>query len=100
MKLSLIDHKSSVLALETFESELDKIMILPLKYNKFFFKPKLLITPQIYCNHQNQFMEQQHVCEFHAYKIHDSDTTIEIRILGHACMFQNFFFKYHNKIVD
>ena len=45
MKLSPIDHKSSVLALETFKSELDKIIILPLKYNKSFFKPKSLVTP-------------------------------------------------------
>ena len=47
------------LALEASESGLDKIMILPLKYNKSFFKSKSLVTPQIYCNHQNQFMEQQ-----------------------------------------
>ena len=45
MKLPPIDHKSSVLALETVKLELDKIMILPLKYNKFFFKPKSLVTP-------------------------------------------------------
>ena len=45
MKLSPINHKSSVLALETFKSELNKIMILSLKYNKSFFKPKLLVIP-------------------------------------------------------
>ena len=45
MKLSPIDYKSSVLALEAFKSELDKIMILSLKYNKSFFKPKSLVTP-------------------------------------------------------
>ena len=45
MKLPLIDHKSSILTLEAFESKLDKIIILLLKYNKFFFKPKSLVTP-------------------------------------------------------
>ena len=45
MKLPPIDHKSSVLAFEAFELELDKIMILSLKYNKSFSKPKLLVTP-------------------------------------------------------
>ena len=45
MKLPSINYKSSILALKTFESELDKIMILPLKYNKSFFKPKSLVTP-------------------------------------------------------
>ena len=58
MKLPPIDHKSSILPLEAFESELDKIMILSLKYNKSFFKLKSLVTPQMYYNHQNQFMEQ------------------------------------------
>ena len=58
MKLPPIDHKSSVLTLEAFESELDKIMILPLKYNKSFSKPKSLVTPQIYYNYQNRFIEQ------------------------------------------
>ena len=42
MKLPSINHKSSVLTLEAFESELD--MILSLKYNKSFSKPKSLIT--------------------------------------------------------
>ena len=45
MKLPPIDHKSSILTLEAFELELDKIIILPLKYNKSFFKPKSLVTP-------------------------------------------------------
>ena len=45
LKLTLIDYKSCVLAFEASESKLDKIMILPLKYNKFFFKPKSLVTP-------------------------------------------------------
>ena len=60
LRLPLKDYKSSVLALEAFELELDKITILPLKYNKSFSKPKSLVTPQKYCNHQNQFMEQQY----------------------------------------
>ena len=45
MKLPSIDHKSSVLAFEALKSELDKIMVLLLKCNKFFFKPKSLVTP-------------------------------------------------------
>ena len=44
MKFFLIDHKSSVLALEAFELGLDEIMILLLKNNKSFFKPKSLVT--------------------------------------------------------
>ena len=44
LKLSPINYKSCVLALEASESELDKIMILLLKYNKSFFKPRSLVT--------------------------------------------------------
>ena len=44
LKLPPIDYKSCVLALEASESELDKIIILPLKYNESFSKPKSLVT--------------------------------------------------------
>ena len=40
-----MDCTSLVLALEASESGLDKIMILPLKYNKSFFKSKSLVIP-------------------------------------------------------
>ena len=42
LKLPPIYYKSYVLALETFESELDKIMILSLKYNKKIFQAKII----------------------------------------------------------
>ena len=45
LKLPPIDYKSCVLALETSELGLGKITILPLKYNKLFFKPTSLVTP-------------------------------------------------------
>ena len=45
MNFFSIDYKSSVHALETFELGLGEIIILPLKNNKSFFKPKSLVTP-------------------------------------------------------
>ena len=45
LKFSPIDCTSFVLALEASESGLNKIMILPLKCNKSFFKSKSLVIP-------------------------------------------------------
>ena len=47
LKFSPVDYTSFVLILEASESGIDEIMILPLKCNKSFFKPKLLETPSI-----------------------------------------------------
>ena len=45
LRLPSKDHKSSILALEAFELGLAEIMILLLKNNKSFSKPKILVTP-------------------------------------------------------
>ena len=62
IKFLPMDHKSFVLSLYAFKSGFDKIMILLLKSN-VFFKRKLLVPLQMFCNHQNQSKEQQDLLE-------------------------------------